>query len=175
MKNKYEKVFPRLILLLIAVTNLSCASEPPSGWRFPTEGDYRDDWLVYKDKLKEPFHIESDFNGDNLIDNAWILLSLDEKEWGVFVFLSQKPWGQVVYELAKNSVDISPQSMGISLVLPGQYKTVCGKGYSGCDADDAKIIDLQLPAINFFTYESASSIFYWDEKMTKFKNAWLSD
>ena len=164
-----------LILLLVSVIHLSCVSVPLSEWRFPVDSDYRGDWLLYKDQFETPFHVESDFNGDNLIDNAWILFSTDETEWGVFVFLSQKSGDQMVYELTKNTVHITPQSMGIRLLLPGEYKTVCGKGYSGCNAEDVKTINLSHPAINFFTYESASSIFYWDKHANKFNNIWLND
>jgi hypothetical protein len=174
---KYRaKVFLNFVLLLFTGTNMACTTTFFSTWRFPVKSDYKGDWLVYEKQIKVPFHVESDFNGDDLTDNAWILFSRDKSEWGLFVFLSRKSGGQIIHELARYSnASIIPQSMGISLAQSGRYETVCSKDHSDCDSSDAIIFDLQFSGINFFTYESASSMFYWNDQIAKFENVWLND
>jgi len=65
--------------------------------------------------------------------------------------------------------------MGISLWEPGQYKTACGKGYWECKDDETQILKLKTPGINFFAFESANSIFYWNSRKNEFKRIWMSD
>ncbi len=76
-----------------------------------------------------PFHIRGDFNGDQKTDDAWMLLQKDNRGWGLFVFLAQSGGPYQVIKVEENDMDLSPQSMGIELIEPGQYKTACGKGY----------------------------------------------
>lgn len=172
-----EKGITFSLFAFLFLVSISVLCEPPlPGWRFPGEADYQDDWLLSRGNIARPFHISADFNGDNLDDEAWILLSKNRKEWGVFVFLSQIEGRIDVRELDRSDMStISPQSMGLSVMPQGKYKTACGKGYGSCSVDDPKTISFPYPAIDFFKYESANSVFYWDIETRKFKREWLSD
>jgi len=65
--------------------------------------------------------------------------------------------------------------MGISILSPGKHQTACGKGYSDCRSGEPEILDLKYSGINYFLFEGASSVFYWDANTNNFKRVWLSD
>ena len=89
--------------------------------------------------------------------------------------MSQKGEAARVVELVKPVGDASAQYHGIALVKPGRYEAACGKGYFDCKPGEPEILRLKRPAIEFFKYESASSIFFWDSKSQKFRQVWTSD
>jgi hypothetical protein len=148
---------------------------PPEGWRYPNESDYKDNWENFRKSIPIPFRIEADFNNDGIKDNAWILIRAQKVGWGLFVFLSSKDGKTEIIQLDDNPDDSHPQYMGISLVTPGKYKTACGKGYWECKQGEPEELELNYPAIDYFMYESANSIFYWDKGDNTFKNIWMSD
>ena len=65
--------------------------------------------------------------------------------------------------------------MGIVLLGPGKHRTACGKGYWDCGKGEPEVLDLKLPAIDYFTYESANSVFYWNKPSSSFQRVWMSD
>ncbi len=75
-------------------------------------------------------------------------------------------------EVTKGSSGVT--NAGIRLADPGVYDEACTKGY-GPDCRPGQKVKLELngPAIQLFTYESASSIVYWDGN--RFKFFWLTD
>jgi len=156
-------------------TSLRATVTPPNGYRFPTEADYRGDWLEFRKQLPVPFHAEADFNGDALPDDAWILLRRDDPGWGVFVFLGRRLGSPRLMTLEEVSGDVPIHRHGISVVPPGRYQTACGKGYWDCKADESESLTFKLPAINFFVYESANSYFWWDPRAEAFKQTSISD
>jgi len=149
--------------------------EPPIGWRFPEEADYSGSWQAFRTAIPEPFHVQADFNGDGLPDDAWILLSTLSKASGLFVFLAQQEGPPKVITLDKNPVPNKPQNMGIKVVQPGDYKTACGKGYFKCGPNKPEVLHLERPAINYFLFEGANSFFWWDTQSQSFKRTWMSD
>ncbi len=81
--------------------------------------------------------------------------------------------GTPVLQLLEEQHDSAPQNHGISLVRPGQYETACGKGYWECGPGEPEVLKLRRPAVEFFKFESASSIFFWDVKTNGFHQvAW---
>ena len=83
-------------LTILAALSLGAAAivsatekEPLAGWRYPNEADYIGDWKDFRKEIPVPFHIQADFNGDGIIDHAWILIRTKSKGWGLFVFLGQ--------------------------------------------------------------------------------------
>jgi hypothetical protein len=54
-------------------------------------------------------------------------------------------------------------------------KKACGNGYWDCKDNEPPILTLKYPAIDFFKYESANSVFYWDTQLKAFKRIWMSD
>ena len=59
----------------------------PRGWRFPTDADHSDGWVEYRDEFPIPFHVRGDFDGDGIVDDAWLLIRDAGKGCGLFVFL----------------------------------------------------------------------------------------
>jgi hypothetical protein len=151
---------------------------PPEGWRFPTDADYTDSWQAFRAFIPVPFHIQADFNGDGLPDDAWILLSAQHKAWGLFVFLAQQEGPPKVIALDKNPGTNKPQYMGIKVVLAGDYKTACGKDRFACGRGEPEVLHLAQPAINYFLFEGANSFFWWDAQDAQsesFKRTWMGD
>ncbi|WP_038246646.1 hypothetical protein [Ghiorsea bivora] len=149
----------------------------PEGWRFPTNADFIGEWKENEKYVEKPYLAEADFDGNGVLDQAWILIK-DDNSWGVFVILdldsTDPDWIQLDITEKGSKTYLPPQSMGLDVVSEGKYKTVCGKGYD-CEKNEPKEIELRLPAIRYFRYESASSIFYWDKKTSAFKRIWMSD
>jgi hypothetical protein len=151
---------------------------PPQGWRFPEEADYAGSWQAFRAFIPVPFHVQADFNGDGLLDDAWILLSSLDKACGLFVFLAQQEGPPKAIALDKNPGPNRPQYMGIKVVPPGDYKTACGKGRLACGRGEPKVLHLAQPAINYFVFEGANSFFWWDAQGAQsesFKRTWMSD
>lgn len=147
---------------------------PLEGWRFPMESDYMGNWQVFRAVIPEPFHVQADFNGDGLLDDAWILLSTVGKAWGLFVFLAQQEGPPKVITLDKNPGTSMPQYIGIKAVQAGDYKTACGKGQSSCGPNKLEVLHLERPAINYFVFEGDNSFFWWDTQSQSFKRTWMS-
>ena len=150
---------------------------PPSGYRFPTEADYTLNWKQDRTTTPTPFHIRADFNGDSVIDNAWILFASRGTEWGVFVFLGSTQGSPRIVRLDVGDTDNYPaQSFGLALAKRGRHLTACGKGYGhGCGPGEPAVLNLRLPGITFFQFEVSSSIFWWSHSANKFERVWTSD
>ncbi len=159
-----------LVGLLSAQTNVSA----PNGYRFPIEADYSGDWKEFRSQLPVPFVVKADFNGDAVMDEAWLLPANSGSGWGLFAFLGSPKGVHRVVRLDRDR-RTEVQGFGIGLVEPGQYKTACGKGYWDCKPGEPAVLDLTLPAFEFFRFESASSIFWWNRQAGRFKRTWISD
>jgi hypothetical protein len=162
-------------LLILSAPFLTFANQPqaPKGYRYPIESDYSGDWQNFRSHLPVPFHLQADFNSDELKDDAWILIRNDGKGWAFFVFLSQGEQEPKIIRLEQGAGQ--PQGFGVILVNPGRYKTACGKGYFECAAGESEWLSLNKPAISFFVYESTESIFYWKPKTKNFQKVRISD
>ena len=68
-----------------------------------------------------------------------------------------------------------PQWYGVGLVKPGTYPTACGKGYWECKRGEPETLSLKIDSIEYYHFESSSSIFWWDAKAHKFQQTWISD
>lgn len=163
-----------VIFTLTSIAHAQAKPEFPAGWKPATKSDYSDENLSFR-KNQVPNHIEADFNGDGLADQAWVLISTSKSLYGLFVFLGQKTGGYKMLTLVEHKRETEKLFMGISLWEPGQYKTACGKGYWECKDDETQILELITPGINFFAFESANSVFYWNPRKNEFKRIWMSD
>jgi len=167
------RLFTILILLTICPASVM-ADDLPAGYRFPAEEDMTDDWRTYKNEISHPYLVEADFDGNGIMDQAWILFENKGTHWGLFVFLGRNNEAPITLKLDV-ARGVLAQHIGIVGLDPGKYETACGKGYWDCQKGESKILDLKLPGIDFFTYESAHSVFYWNEPTTTFKQIWMSD
>lgn len=122
-----------------------------------------------------PSHIIADFNGDGLGDQAWILIKIDGSEYGLFAFLGKKSGGYRVLVLDEVKKESKYLNMGISMMPEGEYPTACAKGYGRCSEDQPKAVKFKYPGINYFVFESANSVCYWDDTAQGFKEIWMSD
>lgn len=162
-----------VILLVITLPVLADSTPLPRGWRMPTSSELGDDWRnVDPEKYSA---IRGDFNGDGATDQAMLLMSLRGRGLGLFVFLSRKDRTLKVYTLDIIKDAALLRAMGIARVLPGQYRTACGKGYWACKKGEVPDVSIKHDAIDYFKTESASSYFYWDEHARGFKRVWISD
>lgn len=148
--------------------------EFPAGWKPATKSDYSDEHLSFS-KNQIPNHIEADFNGDGIKDHAWILVNTSKKTFGVFVFLGTGNRSYKMIIIDEHKRETEKLSMGISLLEPGQYKTACGKGCWECKNDEPEVLKLITPGINYFEFESANSVFYWNSRKNEFTRVWMSD
>lgn len=162
------------VVFLITPAALALADNMalPNGWRMPSKLELGADW---RQRDTEKFSVATgDFNGDGVSDRAVLLVSQSGKRAGLYVFLSESA-GFKVYALdVRNSTKILP-AMGIAKVIPGRYKTACGKGYWICKKNEPSELLIQHDAVEYFKTESASSYFYWDGQAKSFKRVWISD
>jgi len=115
---------------------------PPHGWRFPTESNQ---------------HVYADFNGDNLNDDAWVLIrgNGDDREQKMFVFFKQPNNSYRV--ISARVINNADSCNLIELVKPGRYDSPYGEGE----------LRLKNHAINV-TCKYSHYILYWDNSQNKF-------
>ena len=143
-------------LMLVALPAVAEDVQPPAGWRYPEESDYRSSWAEFRKDIPRPFHVQADFNGDARPDEAWILIRERPAAWGIFMYLSDNEKGPTWRQVFRVDGDKEPQDFGITLAPPGRYKTACGKGYWECKKGEPEVLVLTRPGINYFRYESSS-------------------
>jgi len=160
-------------LVLVIAGTASAQTAPPPGLRFPSEADRSLAWSAFADEVPEPWHATADFDGNGLPDIAWILLSDMGTEWSLCVFLNRNGGQSDVVEL--DSGRGPAQFYGIAVAVPDEYLTACGKGYWPCATDEPPQLDLSLPALNFYVFESANAFFWWNSEVSRFEQTWMSD
>lgn len=159
---------------LVGALAAQASENAPSGYRFPSEADYSGDWKEFRATVPMPFVVRADFNGDGTPDEAWLLPTSSGTGWGLFAALGSATGPRRFVRLEQDR-KTEVQGFGITLVKPGQYKTACGKGYWACKRDEPEVLDLKSPAFEFFKFESASSIVWWDPRARAFRRTWISD
>ena len=166
-------------LLVLAVFLFSCtkalSQEPPQGWHSATLEAL--DALPIRDASPTRFmEAVADFDGDERLDRATIFVASDGRQEALFVTLSSVDPGawQQVAELEHRNPSVVP-IMGVTVSQPGSYATACGKGYWECQPGEPARLDLEHAGISYFLFESAASIFYWDQESEAFVRVWVSD
>jgi len=149
-------------------------------YRLPIESDMKHDWTlkgsyVYKTKDNEgkhkaPYWTKGLFNHDKIVDYAYILLNKKNQRKYLFAIVSTtNGYKSVLLEGAHDD------EMGLATQDAGEFMTASGKGYWEPSKDDPALINLKWNAISYFAFESASSLFVWDETVGDFKRHWMSD
>ena len=146
----------------------------PSGYRFPNDADYSGAWKEFRADMPVPFVVRSDFDGDGRQDEVWLLPAIGGHGFGLFAFMGTSNGSPRVVALERDPKS-EAQGFGVALVEPGRYKTACGKGYWECARDEPEVLNLKLPSVEFFKFESASSVFWWDRRSERFKRTAISD
>lgn len=152
---------------------LSSRTNLPHGWRLPSKQEAQQNWRS-KD-INRYLFVKADFNGDNILDEAKLLISDISPGFALFAFLSQSDGTFKTYLLDEKNDNKYVKSLGIAKVPAGLYKTVCGKGVIECGDGQVEEVLLHYDAINYFKIESANMYFYWDIMSNTFKQAWIND
>ena len=146
----------------------------PTGWRAPTTAELSREPL--RGNLPTKYvEAKADFDGDGKEDHAAIFVADDGKSEGLFVRLSSVSAGKWTHVETVGHPSATAPVMGISIANPGAFRTTCGKGYSKCRRDEPASVELKHAGIDFFKFESARSIIYWDADSRTFKRIWTSD
>lgn len=135
----------------------------PDGWRLPTQAD-----LAHEDRSRSPTRyarVDADFDGDGKKDVAVLAVSAHGHQEALLVHLSSESGWQLLdsHDWGK-AVPDGFLGMGIEVVAPGKHRTL----------EEGPVV-LRLPGIDYFRFESANSIFYWDTKKKSFVRIWQSD
>lgn len=153
--------------------------EVPYGYRLPTKSDITGDWK----RFNAPNHLEADFNGDGIKDEAYILPKEGSKlGYGVFVSINKANGGIQtgrkfqMFKLTSRD-DMQPQSFAIELEKPSNeiWETACGKGYWECEIGEPAEFQIKHPSIMFCYIESACTMYMWDSDKLSFKEIQFSD
>jgi hypothetical protein len=150
----------------------------PPGWRKVKEADYEegwqkdiypDTWIYFKSEFPKPYFAEADFNGDGLKDEAWLLIRTSGNSWGLFVFFRQADSSSHIVKVWETEGLNYLYRTGISIAMPGSYRTACALGYGdSCQEGEPEFVELKLPGINLFEFESRSSLIYWEPDSKEF-------
>ena len=166
----------RFTLLLLSLLSFSAfGSGPvfPAGWRSPTAEELQDSW---RDKCPNRCAwIAGDFNGDKLVEGAFLAVHEKRKVFGLLAFVYSAPSKASWFVLDEINDPSWVTIMGVQLYLPGTYRVVCSESEKQCGPDGKKPLRIGKPAISYFKYESASSVFYWHEPKNRFVRVWESD
>ena len=153
-------VFP--LLAAFAFLSSAEAQQVPEGWRRPTRAETPQKWRMKS--VTRFLSVKGDFDGDGKPDLAELLIKRSVSDYALFVWLS-------------SSRSRSPQSIwegglaniGIKLVHPGRYETLCNSDPSECDPRTPTKIDLKNDGVEFFSYGMTRSFVFWDKEAKKFQ------
>jgi hypothetical protein len=166
----------RLALLVLCLISFSAfAGGPvfPSGWRSPTDEELKDGW---RDKCPNRCAwIAADFNGDDLVEGAFLAVHERRKVFGLLAFVYSAPSKARWFVIDEINDPSWVTIMGVQLYLPGTYRVMCSNSDKHCDRDGKKPLRIERPAISYFKSESASSVIYWQERNKRFVRVWESD
>src|SRR6185437_11407953 len=155
-------------MIAYSIAQVSTRQTLPAGWRKPTSAEAKGAW-----RKKSPtwfLVVRGDFDSDGRDDVAELLVSDSGKSFGLFVWLSsQRRWQSI------HGADVPLGDLGISLVLPKKFDTLCADDPSVCAPGTPATVDLKNKAIEFIAWGEASSIFYWDSSAQAFRNAPMGD
>ena len=157
------------ILLLVCLANTVSASGPtlPKQYRMPTDEELSAEWR--KQDANKDAMVAADFNGDGLVDGAFLVVDKKNNKLVLMVVLINKDFTETWLEL--QTMDYAAlKYQGIALVEPAAvfvYKD---------EADEyaKQPITLKFNSIKSFSSEGPSSIFLWDASKRQFQQHWLT-
>ena len=159
------------IFLFLSVPLVSLAGGPtlPSEWRLPTDKELESIWR--EGEYKNTIAI-GDFNGDGLVEGAFLAVSKDGNYEGLLAFIyvnNKEKW----FVLSKSKFQ-GTVFMGLDAYKPGKYNVLC-TNETECKKGYKKEITLKNDAFNHYRFASSSSIYVWNKKSKGFNQIWESD
>ena len=118
----------RTTLFVFLIACASAAHSDNTEWRAPTAYEIG--------SSKSHKSVSADFDGDSKPDIAHIRVSKTGKLSALFVSLSSRQGAAV--QLGEPLEASTVSYMGVAIVPPGKYLTVCGKGYMDCKPGEAE-------------------------------------
>jgi hypothetical protein len=129
---------------------------------------------VWRNDSHGPYlSVREDLDGDGKQDLAELVVSEAENALAVRVLLSSLP--DRAFFAAREPTADAAAVMGLGVVVPGEYKTACGKGYWVCEAGEPAVLSLAHPTLDFFRFGSANTFLVWSREEKSFKRVWMSD
>lgn len=125
----------------------------------------------WRDEDKNRFiECEADFNGDGVDEFALFVHGQlpGRKTLELLVVTFESENNLVPTMIAELDFEELPV-LGIRVVEPGTYKTICGNGYRPCSEGEPETVELTLPAIALFRHEGSKTVFYWDAKSRSYR------
>jgi hypothetical protein len=142
---------------------------PPDGWRAPDPDETAEEWRDLHDD--RALVARGDFDGDGAPDEARLVVREDGSGAGLVAYVSGTAAVRVLAQLPAGSL----RGVGVLVVRPGRYDTVCGTGAVECEPDDPTSVTLAHDAVEFFRPGGTSVFFYWDPARRAFQPVWVSD
>lgn len=153
-----------LIVMILMFFGTSFAQD---SWVPLSLENYFDDWRIYIEDSGKPYKCEGDFDGDNMLDTAWLVFDA-EKQIRVAVKLSSKKQSSLLpektfaqYMGSRDGIDKEGSWFALQTTKKGQYET-----YDG-------VINLKSDAITIIKFESSAQAVYWVNGVQK--SFWLGD
>lgn len=142
-----------------------------SNYRFPNTKDLeKGDWKRFLETTPNPYYKQGYFDNNNLLDEAWILISKDNNTTGIAAIMNEKD------TLLIEHMDFSPFYIQLYKLEKGTYPTACGKGYWDCRAGEKPKINVKRNAFGYSPYESGGACaFLFNRKESKFKKYTMND
>lgn len=162
-----KRIFPGIVFLLYMTVAFGGGPVLPEKWRAPTDDERCETAFDFCFGVV----VSGDFDGNGLIDGAVVVISQDNREQGLLVFM---------YENAEKerwvTLDVAPYvgkvSMGIELVPSGFHKVLC-QSEAECSESYKKEILLENESFSYYRFASSSSI--WVHGDGGFKRIWQTD
>ena len=136
----------------------------------PNEKELSDSWRTGQYKNAQAI---GDFNGDGLIEGAFLAVSKDGKWQGLLAFICSSNLKEKWFVLDKIELH-NTVFMGLDSYKPGKYKVLCETDLE-CKQGYKKEITLKHDSFTYYRPASSSSIFIWNESIGSFERLWESD
>ena len=162
-----------LVLCFLAFSASAGGPVFPPGWRSPTDEELQDSWR--DNCLNRCAWIAGDFNGDGLVEGAFLAIHEKRRVFSLLAFVYSAPSKARWFVLDELGDPSWVTIMGVQLYQPGSYRVMCSDPGKSCARDGKTSLRIEKPAISYFRSESAGSVIFWNERKKRFDRVWESD
>ena len=157
------------VLMSILLASPVYASGPtlPKQYRMPTDEELSAEWR--KEDANKYATVAADFNGDGLVDGAFLVVDKKNNKLVLMVVLINKDFTETWLKLQTMDY-VALKYQGIALVKPHTVSVYKGEAFENTKHP----ITLQFNSIKSFSSEGPSSIFTWDASKNQFLRHWLT-